>query len=216
MIPRDSANIAHFNPTTLLMTNVGPIATQGGALFGSGALLPNGNVVFAPLQTSGNIGMYNTYSMTTAGFTNVGPVSTGFATAVLTPNGNVVFAPFNSTNVMTYNPTFVSNPIRAGGVSNITMTQASSMAFQGGTLLPSGNVIFCPSSSSNVGMYDPVAVTYSNSTMVSTGATKFVGCTLIPDGRVVFAPYSSTSVGVLNTMVPAPPEWCLSPYFNKF
>jgi hypothetical protein len=218
MVPRDSANIAHFNPTTLAMTNVGPIAAQGLSLFGAGALLPNGNLVMAPLS-SGNIGMYNTYSMTTAGFTNVGPIGTTYTweTAVLTPNGNVVFPPSTATNVMTYNPTFVSNPIGAGGVSNITMTSVVSQNwFQGGTLLPSGNVIFCPTDISNVGMYDPVAVTYSNSTAVHATASKFFGCTLIPDGRVVFSPLSSTNVGVINTLVPAPREFCQSPFFNKY
>jgi hypothetical protein len=215
MIPRDSENIAHFNPTSLVMTNVGPIAAQGVDLFGAGALLPNGNLVMAPFN-SGNIGMYNTYSMTTAGFTNVGPIGGGMETAVLTPNGNVVFAPWNSTNVMTYNPTFVSNPIGAGGVSNITISAGGSFQFRGGTLLPSGNVIFCPYSSSNVGMYDPVTVTYSNSTVVSGASFKFVGCTLIPDGRIVFTPYSSANVGVLNTLVPALREFCQSPFFNKY
>jgi hypothetical protein len=193
MVPRDSANIAHFNPTTLLMTNVGPIAAQNASLFGAGALLPNGNLVMSPLS-SGNIGMYDTYSMTAAGFTNVGPVGTTYTweTAVLTPNGNVVFAPSTGTNVMTYNPTFVSNPIGAGGLSNITMTTVAAQDwFHGGSLLPSGNVIFCPHDMSNVGMYDPVAVTYSNSTAVHATAAKFFGSILIPDGRVVFTPYSA-------------------------
>jgi hypothetical protein len=163
--------------------------------------------------------MYNTYSMTTAGFTNVGPVGTTYTweTAVLTPNGNVVFPPSTATNVVTYNPTFVSNPIGAGGLSNITMTSVVSQNwFQGGTLLPSGNVIFCPSDISNVGMYDPVAVTYSNSTAVHATTGKFFGSILIPDGRVVFSPLSSTNVGVLNTLVPAPREFCQSPFFNKY
>jgi hypothetical protein len=218
MVPRDSANIGHFNPTTLVMTNVGPIAAQNASLFGAGALLPNGNLVMAPMS-SGNIGMYNTYSMTTAGFTNVGPVGTTYSweTAVLTPNGNVVFPPSTGTNVMTYNPTFVSNPIGAGGISNITMTSVVGQTwFQGATLLPSGNVIFCPTDISNVGMYDPVAVTYSNSTAVGGATGKFFGSILIPDGRVVFSPLSSANVGILNTQVPAPPEFCLSPFFNKY
>jgi hypothetical protein len=218
MVPRDSANICHFNPTTLTMTNVGPIAGQGLGLFGGGALLPNGNVVFAPLN-SANIGMYNSYVMTSSGFTNVGPItSTGtWESAVLTQYGNVVFPPSSSTNVVSYNPTFVSSPIGAGGFSNVKIgPMEGSNYFQGGVLLPSGNVVFCPADASNVGMFDPVGLTYSNCALVSTATAKFYGCSLIQDGRVVFTPATSANVGVLNTIVPAPHEFVMAPYFNKF
>ena len=80
-----------------------------------------------------------------------------------------------------------------------------------GATLPSGNVIMCPFTASNIGMVDPIALTYSN----CAAATGFVGTTLIPDGRVVFTPYNATSVGILNTFISAPLEFCRSPYFNK-
>jgi hypothetical protein len=218
MVPRDSANICHFNPTTLTMTNVGPIAGQGLGLFGAGALLTNGNVVFAPLN-SANIGMYNSYSMSASGYTNVGPIkSTGtWETAVLTQYGNVVFPPASSTNVISYNPTYVSSPIGAGAFSNVVIgPMEGSNYFQGGVLLPSGNVVFCPADASNVGMFDPVGLTYSNCALVSTATAKFFGCSLIQDGRVMFTPSTAANVGVLNTMVPAPQEFVMAPYFNKF
>jgi hypothetical protein len=219
MVPRDSANIGIFNPTTLAMTNVGPIAGQGLSLFGSGVLLPNGNVVMSPMGSSGNIGMYNTALFTTAGYSNVGPITSSLTweSAVLAPNGNVIFPPSTSTNVVVYNPTFVSSPIATGGYSNIQLGKiGGTNYFQGGTLLPSGNVIFTPADVSNVGMFDPVALTYSNCASASPAAGKFFGCTLLPDGRVVFCPASSANVGVLNTMVPVGKEFCMSPYFNKF
>ena len=217
MVPRSSANIGVFNPTTLTLTNVGPIAGLNSSLFGSGVLLPNGNVVMSPLTAGGNIGMYNTYSLSATGFTNVGPVgSTGtWESGVLAPNGNVIFAHYNGGNVLVYNPTFVSSPISAGGFSNV-ITGAGNGGFQGSTLLPSGNVIFVPINASNVGMFDPVALTYSNCAQVGSGTGKFSGCSLVPDGRVVFVPSASANVGVLSTSTPAPVEFCRAPYFNKF
>jgi len=221
MVPRDSANIGVFNPTTLAMTNVGPIAGQGLSLFGSGTLLPNGNVVMSPLSTGANIGMYNTYSLSASGFTNVGPIASSgtWESATLAPNGNVIFPPASSTNVVVYNPTFVSSPITAGGFSNVPIGFGAIGAgnyFQGSTLLPSGNVIFVPADASNVGMFDPGALRYSNCAAVSLLVEKFFGCTLVPSGQVVFVPAASANVGVLSTMIPAPREFCLSPYFNKF
>jgi hypothetical protein len=62
-------------------------------------------------------------------------------------------------------------------------------------------------------MFDPVTLTYSNA--ARCGAN-FNAATLIPDGRVVFMPSGSANVGVLNTMVPASREFCLSPFFNKY
>jgi len=221
MVPRDSANIGVFNPTTLTLTNVGPIAGQGLSLFGSGVLLPNGNVVMSPLASGSNIGMYNSSSLLASGFSNVGPIASSgtWESVSLAPNGNVIFPPSSSTNVVVYNPTFVSNPIAAGGFSNVPIGFGSiggGNYFQGSALLPSGNVVFCPADASNVGMFDPVALTYSNCAFVSGATAKFFGATLIPDGRVVFAPASAANVGILNTFTPAPVEFCRSPYFNKF
>jgi hypothetical protein len=156
--------------------------------------------------------MYNTSSYTTAGYTNV---TTGFGalnleTTVLAPNGNVVMPPSTWANAVMYNPT-------AGTFSNITVGGAGAgNFFQGACLLPSGNIICCPADASNVGMIDPVARTYSNCAFVSTATGKFFGCTLIPDGRVVFTPSSAANVGILNTLTPAPVEFCRAPYFNKF
>jgi hypothetical protein len=157
---------------------------------------------------SANIGMYNPRLST---FSNVGPISAAgtikFVGSVLATNGNVVFAPYSS-NIGVYNPSFVTSI--TGGYSNIACGQQQC---QGGVLLPTGNIIFPSETQGNVVMFDPGALTVSN---VQTGAGGFSGATLVPSGQVVFSPLFGANVGVLNTMVPAPPEWCLSPYFNKF
>jgi streptogramin lyase len=88
--------------------------------------------------------------------------------------------------------------------------------FRGGALLPSGNVVFAPGTSANVGMFDPVALTYSNSVATGTSGIAFSGATLLPNGQVVFTPYDSANVGVIDTFAPVSQEFCLSPYFNKF
>ena len=209
MVPRDSANIGVFNPVTLAMTNVA-VYGGNGDLFGAGVLLPNGNVVMAPLNGS-NIGMFNP---ATLAYTNVGPVKSSGSLeggAVLAPNGNVVFLPFSGSNALVYNPAVVASPLTTG-ISNIQ--NIGTVSFLGGALLPSGNIVCVPNSTTtNIGMVDPVTLTYSNA--ARCGAS-YAGCTLIPDGRVVFMPHGSANVGVLNTMVPASREFCLSPFFNKY
>jgi hypothetical protein len=222
MIPRDSANIGVFNPTTLTMTNVGPIYGGGASLFGSGMLLPNGNVVMSTLNggQGANIGMYNTYSFSATGYTNVGPIATTgtWESACLAPNGNVVFIPATSANVVVYNPTVVTSPLATSAYRNIAAEARSggTWAFYGAALLPSGNIICVPSDSRNVGMIDPIALTYSNSTPVGGLSNKFFGGSLTVSGQVVFAPASAANVGIINTMVPAPQEFCMNPLFNKF
>ena len=222
MIPRDSANIGVFNPTTLTMTNVGPIYGGGASLFGAGVLLPNGNVVMSTLNggQGANIGMYNSYSLSATGYTNVGPIATTgtWETACLAPNGNVVFIPATSSNVVVYNPAVVTSPLAGTAFTNIAAEARSggTWAFYGAALLPSGNIICVPSDSQNVGMIDPLSLTYSNSTAVGGPITKFFGGTLTVSGQVVFTPASSANVGIVNTMVPAPQEFCMNPLFNKF
>jgi hypothetical protein len=227
MIPKDSANIGVFNPTTLAFTNVGPINAGGADSFAGGVLLPNGNVVMSPCS-SANIGMYNTYSLAASGFSNVGPVKASpivgtYETAVLTATGNVVFAPCYVSgtykgNVIVYNPSFVSSPIATGGYSNVQIfNSATNYLYTGAALLPTGNVVFPPLDSANIGMFNPTTLSFSNlGPAFTAGVGKFCGCTLLPDGRLVFCPSGVSNVGILNTLTPAPPEFCLSPYFNKY
>lgn len=215
-IPKNSSNIGVFSPTTFVTTNVGPVAGTNLNLFGSGLLLPNGNVVMSPM-TSANIGMYNTASLSSTGFSNVGPFKSSgpqYETSLLGPDGNVFFLPATSAvNVVVYNPTSVSTPV----LSNIQLGQfEGTISFRGGCLAPSGNIICAPMDASNIGMIDPVSLTYSNCAFVSTLASKFMDCTLHPTGRFIFSPYNAGNVGVLNTTVPSIVEFCLNPFLNKY
>ncbi|BAT22665.1 hypothetical protein [Yellowstone lake phycodnavirus 3] len=209
-IPQNSGNVIEANPTTRVISNVARVGTSALNLFQGGCLLPNGNIVMAP-YFSANIGMYNPY---TSAFSNVGPISAqgvgSFSGAVLAPNGNVIFAPLLS-NIGVYNPNFVTSI--TGGYSNVV---CGLQGVSGGVLLPTGNIIFPPAAQGNIVMFDPGALTVSNIQPKAIGADGFRGATLVPSGQVIFSPFATANVGVLNTMVPAPPEWCLSPYFNKF
>lgn len=212
-VPYASGNIIEANPTTRIISNVARVGTGGLSLFQGGCLLPNGNVVFAPFF-SANIGMYNPY---TSAYSNVGPISAqglgSFSGAVLAPNGNVIFAPLRS-NIGVYNPSFVASI--TGGFSNVQCGATSGVSGGGGVLLPSGNIIFTAGNLGNVVMFDPGALTVSNIQARSTIANGYRGATLVPSGQVVFSPLNSANVGILNTMVPAPIEFCISPFFNKF
>lgn len=168
-----------------------------------GVLLPNGNVVFVP-RTVSNVGMYNPLTNPPT-FTNIGPAAPGFLSGVLVPNGNVLM--MGTGNIGVFSPS----------LSTFSNIRTGSESYRGGVLLPTGNVVCIPDTSINVGMVDPVALTFSNiSCGYYGGTTQFSGGSLLPDGRVIMCPASSGNVGILNTFTPAPREFCLSPYFNKF
>lgn len=214
-VPRDSPNICVVNPILFTSSNVGPIAASGLDLFGSGVLLPNGNVVFTPVF-SANIGMFNPTNRT---YSNVGPVKpTGTVSSsgpsCLAPDGNVIMLPYNSGNVIVYNPSFVSSPLPARAFSNIIVSAAGGSKFNGAALVPSGNIICVPYSSDNIGMIDPVALTYSNATAYNGPICR--GGVLIPDGRIVSPRADANIIHTIGGFGPASVEFCLSPYFNKF
>jgi len=213
-VPRESANVGIFDHTTLTMSN---LAVQGVNQTGflGGCLLPNGNVVFIP-GNSRNVGML---AADQSSFSNVGPFFTSgsskFVGGAVAPDGNVVMTPGYLTlaNVAIFNPANST-------CSNVqTRVAGASGAFAGAALLPTGNIVFAPVTTGNVGMFDPATLTYSNlvvGALNTTVTNKFYGATLIPDGRVVFTPMAVQNVCTLSGMVPAPVEFCLSPYFNKF
>ena len=205
-IPSYSDNVSEIDTLSNPPVYSNMVKFAGGAeanKWQGGVLLPNGNVVFVP-RTVANVGMYNPLSNPPT-FTNIGPAGPGFFGGVLVPNGNVLM--MGTGNIGVFNPSL-------SAFSNI---RTGSESYRGGVLLPTGNVVCIPSTSSNVGMVDPVALTFSNiSCGYYGGALQFSGGSLLPDGRVVMCPTSSGNVGILNTFTPAPREFCLSPYFNKF
>ena len=190
------------SPYLAYTANIAPI--KSGSL-----LLPSGNVAFSPPGTS-NITQFNPVTLSQSNIT-IG--TDGYAGLVLAPNGNVITVP-TTQNVVSISTTALTasnvGPVTGGG-ANV------SSWFQGGGLLPSGNVMFTPGFSANVGLFDPAARTFSNSTQVGSNTIiKFSGSTLLPNGQVVMVPSGAANVGLLDTMTPAPPEFCLSPYVNKF
>jgi hypothetical protein len=208
-----TANVVAYDPIRNAISNATAISPSGrvsGASTGA-TLLPTGNIVFTPFNTR-NVIEFNTSTNEVANTASISATNGKFFSGVLTPNGNVVFIPYELSNVVLYNPSNFT-------FSN-TITNLGTQPFHGGCLLPSGNVVFAPSfGTSNIGMFDPVTRIYSNIAETgkrSFGAGGFSGCTLLPSGRVVFAPQLGANVGILNTFLPAPPEFCLSPYVNKF
>ena len=209
MVPATtSSNILTFNPNLNTLSNISG-TTFDGSLYGA-VLLPNGNVVCVP-RTNANIVQFNPRTQATSNSINLGESGTAkFFGGVLAPNGNVICVPASAgtnSNVGVFNPTALT-------YSNV-QTNTGVAAFYGGCLLPTGNVVFIPYASQTVGMFDPATLTFSSSTNLG-GTYLFWGGTLVPDGRVIFCPFQTFSnVGALNTVTPAPREFCLAPYFNK-
>ena len=233
-VPASSSNAGMFNPLTYAYSNV--TAASG---FGGGVLAPNGNVVFIP-NTCANIGQLNPTSLVYSNLTSTGVI--GSIGGVLIPNGNVVIG--GTSNICMYNTTtnppvfsnIVANsrqtPVLApngnvilfspiSGVASFNPTTLAVSTFSGfamsssscgAVLLPSGNIVYV--SISTIGMIDPSALV--SSTIINFPTGLFSGATLVPSGQVVFCPSGSANVGILDTFTPAPPEMCLSPYFNKF
>lgn len=203
-----SSNIGILNPNTIppRISNIIAAAAT------SAVILPNGNVICSPLggaAVTSNIIEVDPLSLT---YSNTVAVSSGafpFGGATLAPDGNVILAPTLS-SVGVYNPsTKVLSSIPISAVS-------ATGTFNTGALLPTGNIIFYPSySCSNVGTFNPVSLRYSNLADTGIRNSSVVGGTLTPAGQVVMVPRTQ-NVAVLDTVCPAPYEFCMSPYFNKF
>ena len=202
MIPAGTtSNIGTYNAESNLYSNVVKINADG--YFSGGVLLPNGNVILVA-NTNSNICQFNPAASTVSNSFFLGPPGTSrFSGGVLTPNGNVIMVPTNS-NVGVFNPSI-------GTFSNI-VTNTGLNSFSGGCLLPTGKIVLAPWLSANIGLVDPVALTYSNA--IACGGS-FAGAILLQDGRVFFTPRSS-NIGILTTISRPPEDFCLSPFFNKF
>ena len=188
------------------------IAYSSGTGLQQGAcLLTNGNVI-VPSPGTANVIQFNPVTLAAS---NLIVGTDGFNGLTLAPNGNVIGTPMNS-NIIVINPSNFTS-------SNLTVpsSNANTQTFYGGACLSAtGNIIFAPSltitanvGTSNVGMYDPVAGSFSNSTPTGAG---FTGATLMPSGKIIFTPGSgSVNAGVYGLMNPIDSTFCASPYFNK-
>ena len=89
-----------------------------------------------------------------------------------------------------------------GTLTNAAYTRGPSMAaegdaaFYGGVLLPSGKVVLVPRNADYVGIYDPVANTYTRGPYMAEGNSAFVGGVLLSSGKVVLVPYYADYVGI--------------------
>jgi hypothetical protein len=162
--------------------------------------------------------MFNPSNLT---YSNVGPIKTrgssySIEAGVLAPDGNIVMIPSNSGNAIVYDPSQVAQPLPGSAFSNIIVGAQGGTKFFGGVLAPTGNVICLPLSSDNIGMIDPVNLTYSNIIAYQPGDVVCRRGVLIPDGRIICPRSDENVIYTIGGFGPAPVEFCLSPYFNKF
>ena len=73
-------------------------------------------------------------------------------------------------------------------------------AFSGAALAPTGEVVFAPYRSDNVGIYDPETNSYRSGPPHEEGSNAFAGAALAPTGDIVFAPDESASVGIFDPL----------------
>jgi hypothetical protein len=108
-----------------------------------------------------------------------GPLGKGdYSGSVYLPDGRVLFVPGNASAIGIYNPKTIQ----------FTSVSGTSPYFNGGVLLPSGNVLFAPQTS-NIGLFNPVNLTFSNSTSVPGGAYNAV----LTSNNVILAPQGTPS-----------------------
>jgi len=124
-----------------------------------------------------------------------GPVSggTNYQGGILLPDGRVLFCPNGQSNVGIFNPfTNLYSAIKPSGAQS--SVQGSPV------LLPNGNVLFVPqTTTANIATYNPATLTLSNSFL--PGAN-FVGAVLDPTGNVTMMPYSvNSNVGTYNPVL---------------
>lgn len=122
------------------------------------------------------------------------PGSSAFSRPVLIGDGRVIL-PQNSSigTVGVFNPATnqYSAVVPSGGVPT--------GSYSGAILTPSGNVVFVPLSSSNIGVYNPSALTFAN--VVAPGGS-YAGAVLDPLGNVVMVPANSSSnIGTFNHLL---------------
>jgi len=199
-VPRATANIIELNPVTFVISNV--LTVPGTTGYMSGCLLPSGNIVFAHGTTSDKIGIYNPATTTFSTTVSTG-IAPGFSSAVLGPDSNVIFGSTGGSNISVFSPSALT-------VSNVLCGTSLSGS---GVLATNGNIYF--NSVSNIVMLDPVALRVSNIQIKWTNGGNRPG-RLVPGGRIIFSPDTTGAIGILNMTTPAPVEFCISPYFNKF
>ena len=122
------------------------------------------------------------------------PGSGAFGRPALIGDGRVIFpqnASIGTVGVFNTQTNQYSAVVPSGG--------APVGSYSGAILTPSGNVVFIPLSSSNIGVYNPSSLTFAN--VVAPGGS-FAGAVLDPLGNVVMVPANSSSnIGTFNHLL---------------
>ena len=125
-----------------------------------------------------------------------------FRGATMVNNRLVVFAPAKANCVGIFDPT--DNNFSCVDISSkVSMRFAIQYGrdkFHGVTTVSDGRVVFAPSDTDCVGIFDPMDNTFNCVDISSTIriAKKFAGATTANDGRVIFAPYDADCVGIFD------------------
>jgi len=96
-----------------------------------------------------------------------------------------------------WNTSFTAQVYDGLTYSTVAASGVSGFAYIGGVLVPDGRVIFVPSSSTVIGVFNPATNIYSTISGVTVSGA-YWGGVLLPDGRVVFVPTSATNIGLFN------------------
>jgi len=107
--------------------------------------------------------------------------SNAYSGGVYLPDGRVVFVTSNCTNIGIFNPITTA----------FTAVTGVPPGYNGGVLLPNGNVFFSPQSS-NIGLFNPVTSKFSNNGQLYGQS---YNCVLAPDGVWLTPSKYSSSVG---------------------
>ena len=216
MTPTNSSNVGIFNTNTGTYSRVAFSSDVNVVpLYYGSVLLPDGRVVFIPNGTS-NVGIY---TPSTAVYSNVTVTVNGkYAGGCLMPDGNVFMVPnLLSSNACIYNP----NLNTVSNVAGLNGTVVGGGGGAGGAVsLPDGRILIMPSPSNTGGsfiIYNFKTGTYAAISGPPGGSMQGAligGGTLVPDGRVIIT--TQYGAGLLNFRTPAPREFCLHPFFNKF
>jgi len=214
MTPTNSSNVGIFNTNTGTYSRVA-FATDGVfPIYHGSVLLPDGRVVFIPNSTS-NVGIY---TPSTATYSNVTVTVNGkYTGGCLMPDGNVFMVPnLASSNACIYNPNLntLSNVVGLSG-----SVGGGGGGFGGCVALPDGRIAVLQALN-NSGTGFPIYNYKTGTVSTYTGLSMYQntqlpgGATLVPDGRIVFS--TALGIGIANFQTPAPREFCLHPFFNKF
>jgi hypothetical protein len=79
--------------------------------------------------------------------------------------------------------------------------------------------MLAPLNSANIGIYDPIANTYTDGPVHGRGADAFNSCRLMPNGKVMLVPHDSANIGIYDPDIIDLElrDWpLLSAYFNKY